>query len=121
VLGRGGKDPQTRVVEYPRGSRVAARRDIGAGLLVQPPAGQTELGGDRLRLLKDDAVRFEEGIDVAGGSARVIRESHGGASEHVEVCDHAAAGQPVAKAAEGLLDACAVEQRRGIAHAASIS
>ena len=34
---------------------------------------------------------------------------------------HAAAGQPFAEAAESLLDARAVEQRRGIAHAASIS
>jgi hypothetical protein len=66
-------------------------------------------------------VRPEEGIDVTSGPARVVRKGHRSAAEHVEVCYHAAPGKPVAKTAEGLLDARAVEQRRGIAHAASIS
>lgn len=50
------------MVEYPGGCRVPARRDIGTGLLVQPPAGQIELGSHRQCFLKDDAVRLEEGI-----------------------------------------------------------
>jgi hypothetical protein len=39
----------------------------------------------------------------------------------VEICHYAAPGKPVAETAKNLLDACAIEQWRGIAHAASIS
>ncbi len=109
------------MVEYPGGGRVPAGCDIGAGLLVQPPIWQAEFGGHRVGFLKDNAVGLEEGVDVTGGPARVVGKSHRGATEHVEVCDHAAPGKPVAEAAECLLDARAVEQRRGTAHAASIS
>jgi hypothetical protein len=44
-----------------------------------------------------------------------------GSAEHVEVRDDAAPGQPFPEASEGVLDARAVEQRRGVGHAASIS
>ena len=66
-------------------------------------------------------MRFEEGIDVPGSPARVVCEGHRSTAEYVDVCHHAAPGKPVAKAAEGLLDARAVKQWGGIAHAASIS
>jgi hypothetical protein len=121
MFGRGGEDAKAGVVEHPGGRRVPVRCDIGTGLLVQPPAGQAELGCYGQCFLKDDAMRLEEGIDVPGSPARVVRKGHRGATEHIEVCHHATPGQPVAKTAEGLLDARAVEQRRGIAHAASIS
>ena len=81
MLGRGGEDTKTRVVEYPGGRRVPARRDIGTGLLVQPPAGQAEFGCHRQCLLKNDAVRLEEGIDVTSGPARVVCEGHRGTPE----------------------------------------
>ncbi len=43
------------------------------------------------------------------------------ASVHEIFPDHAAPGKPVTETAEGIFDARPVEQRRGIAHAASIS
>jgi hypothetical protein len=46
---------------------------------------------------------------------------HSSAAEHVQVCDHAAPGEPLAEAAKSILDTRPVEQRRGITHAASIS
>ena len=103
-----------------RGGRVPARRDIGTGLLVQPPTRQVELGSHRQCFLENDAVRLEEGIDVTSGPARVVCKGHCSTAEHLEVCHHAAPGKPVAQTAVRLLDGRAVEQWRGIAHAASI-
>ena len=121
MFGRGGEDAKAGMVEHPGGRRVSVRCDIGTGLLVQPPAGPAEFGGYGQCFLKDDAVRFEEGIDVPGSPARVVCEGHRSAAEYVDVCHHAAPGKPAAEAAEGLLDARAVTQWGEIAHAASIS
>jgi hypothetical protein len=68
-----------------------------------------------------DAVWFEQRVHVTGNPPRVEGEGHGSAPEDVEVRDYAAPGEPFAEAPEGILDACPVEQGRGIAHAASIS
>ncbi|HLX50462.1 MAG TPA: hypothetical protein VKS82_19215, partial [Streptosporangiaceae bacterium] len=46
---------------------------------------------------------------VTGGPARVISEGHRRTAEHIQICHHAAPGKPVTEAAEGLLDARAVE------------
>jgi len=43
------------------------------------------------------------------------------AAEHVDVCHHAALGQPVTESTAGLFDALAAEQGGRFAHAASIS
>jgi hypothetical protein len=69
----------------------------------------------------NDAVRFEQCVHVAGSPPGVVGKGHGRAAEDVEVCDHAAPREPLAEAAESILDARSVEQRRGITHAASIS
>jgi hypothetical protein len=69
----------------------------------------------------DNAVRFEQRIHVAGSPPGIVGKRHGSAAEHVEVCDHAARGEPVAEAAKSILDARPVEQRGRITHAASIS
>ena len=98
------------MVEYPGGRRIPARGDIRTGLLVQPPARQAEFGSNCQCLLKNDAVRLEEGIDVASGPPRVVRKGHRCATEHVEVCHHPASGKPVAETAERLLNARAIEQ-----------
>jgi hypothetical protein len=68
-----------------------------------------------------DAVRFKQRVHVTGSPPGVEREGHGSTTEHVEVRDHAAPGEPIAETPEGILDARPVEQRRGITHAASIS
>jgi hypothetical protein len=85
------------------------------------PLGEIENILQSRSSLADVIDELEEGIDVTGCPARVVRKGHRSTAEHVEVCHHAAPGKPVAKTAERLLDARAVEQRRGIAHAASIS
>ena len=95
--------------------------DVGAGLLVQPPPGQAKLGRYGQCLFVDNAVRFEQRVHVTGSPPGIVGKGHGGAAEHVEVCNHAAPGEPLAEAAESILDASPVEQRRGITHAASIS
>ncbi len=82
MFGRGGEDAKARVVEHPGGRRVSVRCDIGTGLLVQPPAGQAELGGYGQCFLKDDAVRFEEGINVPGSPASRMR----GPSQRRRIC-----------------------------------
>lgn len=58
-----------------------------------------------------DAVRFEQGIDVAGGAARVVGEGHRGTAEHVQVCDDASPGEPLAEEPARVLDGGPVEQR----------
>jgi len=121
MLGRGGEDAEARMVKYPGGRRIPARSDIGRGLLIQPPPGQAQLCGHGQCFLKDDAMRLEQGIDVTGGPARVVRKGHRSTAEHVEVSHHAASCKPVAEAAESVFDARAVEEGRRIAHAASIS
>jgi hypothetical protein len=87
----------------------------------QPPPGQAQFRAYCLCFFEHDAVRFEQGVNIPGGTARVVSEGHRSAAEHVDVCYHAALRQPVAEPPEGLLDALAVEQGRMIAHAASIS
>jgi len=68
-----------------------------------------------------NAVRLEQRVNVTGSPPGIVGEGHRSATEHIQVGDHAALGKPVAETAKGILDARPVEQRRGIAHAASIS
>jgi hypothetical protein len=68
-----------------------------------------------------NAVGLEQRIHVAGSPPGVVGKCHGGAAEHVEVCDHSASGEPLAEAAKSILEGRPVEQWRGIIHAASIS
>jgi hypothetical protein len=121
VLRRGSEHPEAGMVEHPGCRRIPARGDIRASLLIQPPPGQAKLGRDGQCLFMHDAVRFEQRIHVAGSPPGVVGEGHGGAAEYVEVGDHAAPGEPLTEAAESVLEGRPVEQRRGIAHAASIS
>jgi hypothetical protein len=64
---------------------------------------------------------LEQGVNIAGSTARVISQSHRGPAEYIDVRHHAALGQPVTEPAEGLFDARAIEEGRRFAHAASIS
>jgi hypothetical protein len=121
MLRRGGEHPEAGMVKHPGCRRIAAWRDVGAGLLIQPPAGQAKLSRYGQCLVMDDAVRFKQCIHVAGSPPGVEGESHGSAAEHVKVRDYAPLGEPLAKAPESILDACPIEQWRGFTHAASIS
>jgi hypothetical protein len=66
-------------------------------------------------------VRPEQRVDITGSPPGIVGKGHRSATEHVQVGDHAAPGKPVAETAKGIFDTRPVEQRRGIAHAASIS
>ena len=74
-----------------------------------PPLVQAKFGAYYLCLVKHDTVRFEQGVNIAGGAARVVSEGHRSGAEHVDVRYHAALGQPVTQASEGLFDGLAAE------------
>lgn len=78
------------MIEHPRCRRIPARRDVGTGLLIQPPPGQAELSRHGQRLFMHDAVRFEQRVHVTGSPPGVEGEGHGSTPEHVEVRDYAA-------------------------------
>jgi hypothetical protein len=56
-----------------------------------------------------DAVGFEQRIHVTGSPPGVVGKGHGSAAEYVEVRDHAAPGEPLAEAAESILEGRPVE------------
>lgn len=60
------------MVEHAGCRRVSARRGVGTGLLIEPPARQAQFVCHDLGFFKDDAVRLEQGINVAGSATRVI-------------------------------------------------
>ena len=95
-------------------------------LLVQPPVGQAQFSGYCPGFFKHDAVRLEQGINITGGTARVIGQGHRGATEYVDVGHHAPLSQPVTKPAEGILDAldaeiAAAAQDAGMSYSAWIA
>lgn len=98
------------MVEHPRCRRIPAGRDIGAGLLVQPPSGKTEFGGYRQRFVVDYAVWLEQRVNVPGGPPRVVGEGHRSTAKYVKIGHDASSGEPVSQEAEGVLDARPVEQ-----------
>ena len=109
------------MVEDPGGRRVASRRHVSTRLLIQPPRRQAHLGGYRLSFFQHDAVRLEQGINVAGGTAGIVSQGHRCTAGHIDVRHHTAPGRPVAELPEDLLDARTVKNRAGVAYAASIS
>jgi hypothetical protein len=121
VLRRRSEHAKPWMVEHPGRRRIPARGDIGAGLLVQPPPGQAKLGRYSQCLIVHNTMRFEQSIHVAGSPPGIVRKGHGSAAEDIEICDHAAAGEPLAETAKSILDTGPVKQWRGITHAASIS
>jgi len=101
--------------------RTAAGSDINAGLLVQPPPRPPQLVSHRPGFFHHDAVRLEDRVDVAGRPPRVVRQSHGGATEDVHIGGQAAPGQPVTEPPEGLSKRLPVKKRIIRAHATSSS
>lgn len=92
------------MVENACGVWVAAWRDIGACLLVEPPRRQAEFSRDRPGLVKHRAMRLEDGVDIPGRPARVIGQGHRRPAEYVHIADQPASGQPLAKPPEGPFD-----------------
>ena len=109
------------MVEHPGRRRIPAWGNIGAGLLIQPPPGETKLSRNGQGLVMHNAVRFKQRIHIAGSAPGIVGKSHGGPAEHVEIGDQAAPREPLAETAKSILKTRPVEQRRGITHAASIS
>ncbi len=80
-----GRHPQPGVVEHPRSGSVTARRDINAGLLVEPPLRQAEFPGDRSGLIQDYTMRLKDSIDIASRPTGVVSQRHRRATEDVEI------------------------------------
>lgn len=109
------------MIKHARCRRISARRGVGTCLLIQPPVGQAQFSGYCPGFIKHDAVRLEQGINIAGSTARVIGQGHRGAAEYIDVGHHTALSQPVTESTKGILDALTIEEGRRFAHAASIS
>jgi hypothetical protein len=112
---------QAWVVEDTGWRWVSARCHIGACLLVQPPVRQAKFSGYSSCFFKHDAVRLEQGVNVASSTARIVSQGHRSTAEHVDVRHHPPLGQPITETPESLFDALAIEQGRRFTHAASIS
>jgi hypothetical protein len=82
---------QAGMVEYASLAGIVLPRDVDARLLVEPPHGQTELLRDIPRFFQDDAVRHEQGVDIAGRPSSVIGESHRRPADDKYVGDHPSA------------------------------
>jgi hypothetical protein len=106
-----------RLVE--RAQKVALCLDFDGTLspIVEDPQAARPLPG----IVELLGQLLEQSVHIAGGTARVVSQGHCGTAEHVDIRHHAPLGQPVTEAAECLLDALPIEQRRRFAHAASIS
>ena len=78
------------MIEDASGARIAAWRDVNAGLLVQPPGRQAEFCRYGAGLFQDCTMRLEDRVDVAGRSAGVIGKSHRRTAEHIYVSDQPA-------------------------------
>jgi len=105
------------VIEDPRRPGVAARGNVRTGLLVQPPVRQAEFARDLPSLLQHHPMWLEDGVDVAGRSAGVIRQRHSRPAEDVDVGDDASPCQSITESAKGILDHRPVQQRIVAAHA----
>jgi len=121
MLGRCRRYPKTRMIEYSGRSRVASRRDVDTCLLVEPPPWHPQFVGNNSGFLKDHTVRLKNRIDIARRSPRVVRKSHRGTTENVQVSHDTPPRQSVAETTERILDHAPIEQRIIHTHATSNS
>src|SRR5580658_2384941 len=107
---RGRHYAQSRVIEYAALTGVFFPGDVNARLLVEPPAGLSEILGNLAGLFQDDSVWHEHGVDITGHAGSIVGQGHGGAADDEYIGDDASAGQALAKCSEGSLDLCPAEQ-----------
>src|ERR1700685_668034 len=74
--------------------------DVGACLLVEPPAGESEVRRDPHGLFVDDSMRLEHRIDIAGDAGSVVGQGHSGAAHHEYVWHDASANEALTQRGE---------------------
>src|SRR5580692_5721580 len=110
------------MIEYAALVSVLFAGDVGACLLVQPPAGESEVRRDLHGLLVDDPMWLEHRIDIAGDAGGVVGQGHSGAAHDEYVCHDASADEALTERGECPFKLCpAEEDTAGFAHAASRS
>lgn len=114
--------PQSWVVEDAAFSGVVFSRDVDGRLLVQLPAGESEVIGNSLSFLKNDAMWDKRGVDIARHTRGVVSQSHGSATDDKYVRDYTAADETLTQSGESAFELCsAKEDVIGACHAASRS
>jgi hypothetical protein len=105
--------PRSWVVEDAAFSGVVFSRDADGRLLVQPPAGESEVIGNSLSFLKNDAMWDKRGV---------VSQSHGSATDDKYVRGYTAADVTLTQSGESAFGLCSArEDAIGACHAASRS
>ena len=110
------------MIEYAAFVSVLLAGDVAARLLVEPPAGESQVIRDPDDLFVDDSVRLEHRIDIAGDPGSVVSQGHGGAAHDEYVCHDASANEALTQRGECPFKLRpAKEDTVSLAHAASRS
>src|SRR5580704_11266127 len=110
------------MIEYAALVSVVLAGDVSACLLVEPPAGESEVIRDLHGLFVDDSMRLEHRIDIAGDAGSVVSQGHSGAAHDEYVCHDAPANEALAQRGERPFKlGPAKEDTVSLAHAASRS
>jgi len=119
---RSSSNAQARMIEHAASLRIVLPGNVDACLLIQPPAGQSEIIGDARGFLQDYSVRDKQGVDITRHAVGVIGERHSGSANDKYVRDHASSEQTLAQGSECPLKLGPAKQdATGLAHAASRS
>jgi hypothetical protein len=84
--------------------------DVAACLLVEPPAGESEVGRDLHSLFVDDPARLEHRVDVAGDAASIVSQGHSGAARDEGVYHDASANEALTQRGECPLKVCPTKE-----------
>jgi hypothetical protein len=110
------------MIEYAALVSVLLAGDVDACLLVEPPAGESEVLGNLHGLFVDDSMWLEHRIDIAGDAGSVVGQGHSGAAQYEYVCHDASADETLTQRGECPFKLCPAEEDTvGLAHAASRS
>src|SRR5208282_362813 len=110
------------MIEYAAFARVVLAGNVGACLLVEPPAGEPQIIRDPHGLFMDDPVWLEHRIDIACDACSVVSQRHRGAAHDENICHDSPADKALAQGGECPFKLCpAKENVVRLAHAASRS
>jgi len=110
------------MIEHAASLRIVFPGNVDTCLLIQPPAGQSEVIGDAGGFLLDYSVRDKQGVDITRHPVCVIGERHGCAANDKYVRDYASSEQALTQGSKCPLKLSPAKQdATGLAHAASRS